>query len=163
MATIRHARPEDASAIAAIWNPVIRDTTATFNRVEKSAGEVAAAMAERTAAGNLWLVAEAPQGLVGFATYGQFRTGVGYRRTMEHTVILRANACGRGTGAALMQRLIAEAGERGVHVLVAGISGENAGAMRFHARLGFAEVGRMSEVGWKFDRWFDLVLMQKRL
>jgi L-amino acid N-acyltransferase len=163
MATIRHAEPGDASAIAAIWNPVIRDSVATFNSVERTAEEIAAMIEDTRAQGHAWLVAEEGGGLLGFATFFPFRKGVGYARTMEHTIILAPSAAGRGIGRELMETLAAEARDRGVHSLIAGISGENAAGIDFHARLGFTEVGRLPEVGWKFGRWFDLVLMQKML
>lgn len=163
MATIRHARPEDASAIAAVWNPVIRNTAATFTKVERTATDIVDMMARRAEQGHPWLVAETEGGVVGFATYAQFRDGVGYAHTMEHTIILDAAATGRGLGPRLLERLVSEARAQGVHSLIAGISGENAVAVAFHADHGFVEVGRIPEAGRKFERWFDLVLMQRLL
>lgn len=163
MATIRHAEPGDASAIAAIWNPVIRDTLVTFNSAERSIEEVAAMIADTRAQGHAWLVAVEGADLLGFASFSQFRKGVGYARTMEHSLILAPAARGRGIGRWLMEALAEEARARGVHSLIAGVSAENAAGIAFHARIGFTEVGRLPEVGWKFGGWLDLVLMQKRL
>jgi phosphinothricin acetyltransferase len=163
MATIRHAEPGDASAIAAVWNPVIRDTLITFNSVERSADEIAAMIAENRAQDHVWLVVEEDDGVFGFASYSQFRKGIGYARTMEHTVILTPQAWGRGIGRRLMDTLAGEARARGIHSLIGGVSAANAAGIDFHARIGFTEVGRLPEVGWKFGRWLDLVLMQKRL
>jgi phosphinothricin acetyltransferase len=163
MATIRHAEPGDASAIADVWNPVIRDTLITFNSVERSADEIAAMIAANRADGHAWLVVTEEGGMIGFASFSQFRKGVGYARTMEHTVILAPQAWGRGIGRRLMDALAEEARTRGMHSLIGGVSAANTPGIEFHARIGFTEVGRLPEVGWKFGRWLDLVLMQKRL
>lgn len=158
MVTIRHAVRADASAIGALWNEVIRDTAITFNPAEKSLAEVEAEIAARP----VFLIAE-EAGFLGFATFAQFRGGLGYAHTMEHTIHLGPAARGRGVGRALMAALAGEARATGAHMLVAAVSGENTRAIAFHAALGFELTGRMPEVGRKFGRWHDLVLMQKRL
>ena len=155
--TVRKARPEDAPRIAAIWNHAIRETTITFNPVEKTADEVAALTAEKT---HVW---EDAGEVLGFARYFQFRGGEGYRFTVEHTIMLHPDGHGKGGGRALMEALFADARTAGMHSMFAGCSAENAGAVRFHAKLGFAEVATLPEVGFKFGRWIDLVLMQKTL
>jgi len=156
---IRPATPADAVQVAQIWNPVIRTGTETFNSIEKTPDDVAHMIAARPCT----LVAEVDDCLIGFATYDQFRGGIGYRHTMEHTIILAPEAQGRGAGRALMDALEDHARSAGVHSLWAGVSGENAVGVAFHEKLGFEQVGILPEVGRKFDRWFDLVLLQKRL
>jgi L-amino acid N-acyltransferase len=162
-ASVRPAAPDDAVAIAGLWNPLIRDTLVTFTTAEKSPEAIAALIAERAAAGQGFLVADAPGGLAGFALYGQFRTGPGYARTMENTVILAEAAQGRGLGRALMGALEAHAAAAGVHSMIAGVSSGNPAGIAFHARLGYAEIAVLREVGYKFGRWLDLHLMQKFL
>ncbi len=159
---IRSARPDDAEAIAAIWNSVIRDSVATFNSVEKSPTEIARLVVEKRAAGHPFLVS-GKERIFGFATYGQFRSGVGYAHTMEHTIHLSPEGRGQGRGRALMAEVERRAMAGNVHSLIAGISGENLGAIGFHAAIGYREIARLPEVGQKFGRWFDLVLMQKIL
>ena len=159
---IRSARPADAEAIAAIWNSVIRSSVATFNSVEKPPEEIARLVRDKRAADLPFLVSGAGQ-IDGFATYGQFRSGIGYAHTMEHTIHLSAEARGQGRGRALMAELERRAVARGVHSLIGGISGENLGAIRFHKAIGYREIARLPEVGQKFGRWFDLVLMQRIL
>ena len=154
---IRPATPQDAPAIAAIWNKVIRETTITFNPDEKTAAEVAELTAKNC------LVWEEDSQLLGFARYFQFRGGAGYRFTAEHTILLDDAAQGRGGGRALLAALCDHARDAGLHTMFAGCSAENPGAVRFHAALGFAKVATLPEVGFKFGRWIDLVLMQKRL
>ncbi len=159
---IRPATAQDADAICAIWNPVIRDTGITFNAVVKTPDDVRAMIQEKTAQGYAFLVAEGDT-LQGLGTYGQFRGGVGYARTAEHSIILGPDTRGQGVGRALMAALEADAKAQGFHSMFAGVSGENPNAVKFHAALGYAEVATLREVGFKFNRWFDLVLMQKML
>lgn len=156
---IRDATPADAPAIAAIWNPVIRDTAITFNSVEKSDADIAAMIRGRQDDGHGFLVTEAQGKVAGFATYAQFRGGVGYARTMEHTILLSPAAHGRG----LMTALEDHARAGGALSLFAGVSAENDAGRAFHAALGFAEVAILQRVGFKFGRTMDLVLMQKFL
>ena len=156
---IRPARPEDAPAIAAIWNAVIRDTLATFTTVEKDPD----ALAAQIAAGTPWWVVCINNTVQGHATYGQFRGGPGYAHSMEHSIHLSNSASGQGLGRALMARLEDHARSAGVHVMVAGVSSENPGGLAFHHRLGYRECGRVMQAGRKWDRWLDLVLMQKIL
>ncbi len=157
--TIRAATVSDADAISSIWAPQILQTAVTFNSVAKSANDVADMIAQRP----FFSVCEAAGKVVGFVTYDQFRGGVGYAHTMEHTIILAPSAQRKGIGRALMQAAISHGRAGGVHSFVAGLSGENAAGLAFHLRLGFKQVGVLPQAGRKFGRWMDLVLMQKRL
>ena len=159
---IRPADESDAEAIAGIWNPIIRASAFTFNSVEKAEGEVREMISAKRVAGLPVLLADDGE-VVGFATYGQFRLGVGYRRTMEHTLHVLPDGRRKGIGRGLMHSLETVARDRRVHSLIAGISGENDGAIAFHKAIGYSEVARLPQVGQKFGRWFDLVLMQKLL
>lgn len=159
---IRRATPADASAIAALWNPYIRDTAVTFNAVEKTPDDVAAMIRDRDAAGHATLVAE-EAAILGFASYAQFRGGVGYATCMEHSILLAPEARGKGVGRALIQALCDHARAAGAHQMIAGVSAENPDGVAFHARMGFSEIARLREAGRKFDRFIDLVLMQKFL
>jgi len=160
---IRPAAAADAATIAAIWNPMIRDTEVTFNSVEKTAADVATMIAARQAAGHAFLLAERGGACLGFATYAQFRGGIGYARTMEHTVILAPDARGQGAGRALMAAIEDHARAGGARMIFAGVSSGNAQGVGFHAALGYEKVATLGEVGWKFGRWYDLHLMRKRL
>lgn len=159
---IRAATAADCAAIAAIWNPIIRDTAITFTNLEKTEAGLAQILAEKTAAGFPFLVA-AEGDVLGFATYGTFRNGPGYARTAEHTILLGPQARGRGVGRALMTALEDHARRRAIHSLWAGVSGENPAGRAFHSAIGYAEVAVLPQVGWKFGRWLDLVLMRKIL
>jgi phosphinothricin acetyltransferase len=108
-------------------------------------------------------VAEAEGAVCGFVTAGQFRAGPGYAYTWEHSVHVAPSAHGLGHGRALMAAIEADLSTRGAHSLIAGVAGENRDGVAFHAALGYREIARLPEVGWKFGRWHDLVLMQKML
>jgi L-amino acid N-acyltransferase len=161
--TIRPALPDDIPALLAIWNPVIRDTAVTFNAIEKTHADLAQMIADKLAAGHGFFVAEHGGAIVGFASYGQFRTGIGYAHTMEHTIVLGPNARGLGLGRGLMTAIEDHARRGGAHSIFAGVSAENAEGRAFHAAMGYAEVATLRSVGYKFGRWMDLHLMQKRL
>lgn len=160
---IRDAGEHDATAIAALWNPMIRDTAVTFNSAEKSVADVAAMIRDRQSAGHAFMMAEDDRGLLGFCTYAQFRGGVGYARTMEHTIILDARAQGKGIGRALLNAIEDHARAAGAISLFAGVSAENPAGQAFHARMGYQQVAILQRVGFKFGREMDLVLMQKFL
>ncbi len=158
--TVRPARPQDAPALLPLLNTLIRDTTVTFTNREKTADDIREDILSRGAA---FLVAEQAGQILGFASYAQFRGGPGYARSMEHSILLGEGARGKGVGRGLLTALCDHARGQGVHVMVAGVSAENAAGLAFHARMGFVETGRMAEVGFKFGRYLDLVLMQKIL
>ena len=112
------------------------------------------------------LVAEEQGEVVGVAAFGWFRDVVkwpGYRFTVENTVHVREDRWGSGVGEVLMLALIERARETGKHTMIAAIDSTNEASIRFHKRLGFVEVAHMPEVGAKFGRWLDLVLLQIRL
>jgi len=157
--TVREATKDDAQAICDFWNPQIEQTAVTFNSVLKDAAEVAEMIAKRPC----FLVFEHGGAVVGFVTYDQFRGGIGYRNTMEHTIIVALEAAGQGAGRALMQAVLEHARARQVHSLWAGVSGENPAGVAFHKAMGFTQEAILPEVGLKFGRWMDLVLLQKRL
>lgn len=160
---IRPAQTGDAGAIAALWNHIIRDTAATFNATEKPVDEVAGVIAGRQAVGRAFLVAEEAGAVLGFATYDQFRGGIGYRHSMEHTVHVAPPAQGRGLGRALMTALEDHARRADIHVMMAGVSSENPGGRAFHEALGYQLSGTVPQVGHKFGRWMDLWLLHKIL
>ena len=157
---IRTAIVADAPQIAELWNPLIDATSITFTSEKKTIDGLEAVIRAR---GDAFKVIEEGGTLQGFATFFQFRAGPGYARTMEHSIILASQAQGRGQGKKLMAALEAEARQSGVHSLWAGVSGQNPAGVAFHRKIGFDVIARLPQVGYKFDRWIDLVLMQKIL
>ncbi len=155
------ARMADAAAIARIWNPVIRDTLITFNSQEKTDQEVADYIRTRQENGYGVFVAKTDGDCVGFASYGQFRGGIGYAKTMEHTIILAPGFRGQGVGRALLARVEDHARGAGVHSIFAGVSAANPEGIAFHEKLGYQRICDLPQVGYKFGRYIDLVLLQK--
>ncbi len=153
---IRPATPADAPALGAIWNAVIRHSTAIFSSEERSEDEIAQLTAQ-----NFWVWDEGA--IQGFVRFFPFRAGNGYIHTVEHTIMLAPEAQGKGIGRRLLDHAAAEARAQGKHSLWAAVTGENAAGIAFHRACGFAEYGRLPEVGYKFGRWHDVVLMGRRL
>lgn len=160
---IRQARRADVPQIAQLWNAIIRETVITFNPQEKSDADVWRTVLSRARQGHPFLVAVQDGTVLGFATYAQFRAGLGYARSMEHSINLAPAARGLGLGRQLMAALEAHATARGMRTMVGAVTASNAASLRFHESLGYQVVGRMPQVGWKFGRFHDLVLMQKLL
>ncbi len=161
---LRAALATDAPRIRDLWNNVIENTHFTFNFTPYTTDNIEEMIAQRAREGAPFLVAQTPKSqFLGFATYGRFRAGSGYRHTAEHTVMLSPDAQRAGVGRALMAALEDHAKTHEIHVLVAGISGANPAAIAFHQALGFTQVGHMPQVGRKDQTWLDLILMQKLL
>jgi L-amino acid N-acyltransferase len=161
---IRDAGEGDIQAIAEIYNDAVAHTTAIWNDVLVDAANRAAWLADRRRAGYPVLVAvDAGDGVLGYASFGDFRPFDGYRHTVEHSVYVRHDRRGKGVGKALMAALIERARETGKHVMVAAIEAGNAGSIRLHENLGFTPVGHMKQVGAKFGQWLDLAFLQLTL
>ena len=161
---IREANSADIPTIVAIFNDVVATSTAIYRDAPTTLEERLAWFQDRVSHGYPVLIAEDDtHAVVGFASFGDFRAGTGYRHTVEHSVHVRADRRGGGVGAALMATLIERAVASGKHVMVGGVDAENAPSIRFHERLGFEQVGHLKQVGFKFNRWHDLVFLQKTL
>jgi len=162
---LRDATLKDAAAIAAIYGEHVLHGTASFELTAPDEGEMRRRMAAILADGYPWIVAyDALEVVVGFAYAGPYRPRPAYRYTVEDSVYLAPHAQRRGVGSALLGALIERCGARGHRQMVAVIGdAANAGSIALHARAGFADAGRLAHVGWKFDRWLDVVLMQRAL
>jgi phosphinothricin acetyltransferase len=161
---IEDATDADLPAVLAIYNDVIRTSTAIYREEPATLEERQAWNETRKKNGYPLLVARTDDAAVaGFATFGDFRAWPGYRFTVEHSVHVADGLRGRGTGTALMRVLLERGAILGKHVMVAGVDADNTGSIRMHERLGFEQTGRLKQVGWKFDRWLDLVFMQRWL
>lgn len=163
---MREAEATDLPAITEIHNALLATTAIEWTDTPHTVDERGAWLARQQAAGYPVLVAVDAGDVAGWASYGDFRDIVkwpGYRFTAELTIHVRDTHWRRGVGRLLIDALVTHARSRGKHVLIAAVDGENDASIRFHERLGFAEVARVPEVGAKFDRWLDLVLLARRL
>jgi len=161
--SIRDAEEGDLPGILAIYNDVVATTAAIYADEPSTLAERQEWWAARRIRDFPVLVALDEKGVAGFSSFGDFRSFPNYRHTVEHSVHVRQDARGRGIGAALVAALFPRALALQKHVMVGGIDAENTASLRMHERLGFERVAYMPEVGHKFGRWLDLVLVQKRL
>jgi phosphinothricin acetyltransferase len=160
---IRDAQDDHLPGILAIYNEVLLTSTAIYRDEPVTLDDRRDWWRARQAQGQPVLVALDETGVVGFASFGDFRAWPGYRFTVEHTVHIRSDRRGQGVGSALMRPLIARATAMGKHIMIAGVDAENDASLRFHERLGFTRVAHFREVGFKFGRWLDLVFLQRTL
>jgi phosphinothricin acetyltransferase len=147
--------------ILAIYNEVIRNTTAVYSDEEVTLENRERWFDAKGAQGFPVLVATDSSGVVGFGTFGEFRPWPCYRASVEHSVHVRADFRRRGVGRALVEALIDAAAAMQKHVMIAGIDAENVNSISLHESLGFEVVGHFREVGRKFGRWLDLKFMQR--
>jgi phosphinothricin acetyltransferase len=161
---IRAATEFDLPAILAIYNEVIATTTAVYSDQAVTLSNRHTWWQDRCAAGYPVLVAVGTNAdVLGFASFGDFRSWPGYRHTVEHSVHVRVGERGRGVGTALVSALFPLAADLNKHVMIAGVDAANTGSLRMHERLGFERVAHFREVARKFDRWLDLVFLQRYL
>jgi len=147
--------------ILAIYNEVIRNTTAVYSDTEVTLADREVWFDAKRRQGFPILVASDASGVLGFGTYGDFRAWPCYRHSVEHTVHVRADSRRRGIGRALVLALKDAAVGAGKHVMIAGIDAQNVTSIALHESLGFKVVGHFHEVGFKFGRWLDLKFMQR--
>ena len=161
---VRDATEADLPTITSLFNALIPTTTVAWREHLADADEIAAWWSTQQEQGSPVLVADTGGEVVGYVTWAWFRGGPrfpGYRTTRELTIHVDQRHHGRGVGRALITGLVDRARAQGVHVLVAGVDAANDASVEFHRRLGFEPVATMPEVGRKFDRWLDLVLLQR--
>jgi phosphinothricin acetyltransferase len=157
---VDNAIRQDLPQILAIYNEVIRNSTAVYSEEELTPARGEAWFDSKAGNGFPLIVARDASGIAGFGTFGEFRAWPCYRQTVEHSVHVRADRRGQGLGRALVVELLARAAAGAKHVMIAGIDADNAVSIGLHHSLGFTNVGHFHEVGFKFGRWLDLVFME---
>lgn len=161
---VRPSRPSDVAAIGAIYAHAVRHGTGTFEVEAPTDDEIARRRDEVLTRGWPWLVAEARGDVVGYAYAAPFRPRPAYRFCVEDSIYLRPDAAGRGIGRILLAELLARCAAGGARQALAVIGDSaNAASVALHRALGFEPCGTLAAVGWKFDRWLDVVLMQRPL
>jgi L-amino acid N-acyltransferase YncA len=161
---IRAAVAADLSAITEIYEHAVRFGTATFELEPPDRAEMTRRFESLVNGGFPYLVAAQDGGPVGYAYAGPYRPRPAYRFTVENSVYLAPSVQHRGIGTALLRRLIAEAEARGYRQMIAVIGDSaNAGSIGVHSKTGFGMIGTHPNVGFKFGRWLDTVMMQRAL
>lgn len=162
--TIRAARAGDAAGIAAVFATYVTASVATFETVPPAPERWAERIASLQDAGMPFLVMTSPDEVIGYAYAAQWRTQSAYRHTVETTIYLGSGHTGRGYGKLLLDALLARCRESGMRQAIAVIADTgNAASIALHRSAGFDEVGRLTAVGHKHDRWIDTVLLQRAL
>jgi phosphinothricin acetyltransferase len=162
---IRPATAADIGAITAIYGHHVRHGTGTFELEAPDEAEMARRRETVVGAGWPWLVAvDGGHAVIGYAYANPFRPRGAYRFCVEDSIYLADHVRGRGVGRSLLAELMGRCEALGARQMVAVIGDSaNAASIELHRRLGFTPAGLLSSAGWKFDRWLDVVLMQRAL
>jgi L-amino acid N-acyltransferase YncA len=162
MTTIRPAIDSDLSAIAEIYAHHVLHGTGTFETSPPDMAEMVMRRADVLSKNLPYLVAVEKDIVIGFAYCNWFKPRPAYRFSAEDSVYLTPSAAGRGVGKLLLTELIAQAERSGVRKLIAVIGdSQNASSIALHRACGFQAVGVLTACGWKFERWLDVVLMER--
>lgn len=157
---VRKATREDVPEINAIYNDAVLTTTASYD-YEPRPLEYRMAWYEEHLKHNLAMwVAEEGGKVIGWSSLNKYHDRFGYRFTSENSIYIAGPYRGRGIGALLLQPLITSAEDRGFHAIIAVIDAQNEASVRLHRKFGFEIVGTFKQVGYKFDRWLDVVYME---
>jgi len=164
MTTIRPSRDSDLVAITAIYAHHVLSGTGTFEIDPPTLQDMSGRRADVLQKGLPYLVMENAGEVAGFAYCNWFKPRPAYRFSAEDSIYLAPQATGNGWGRALLAELAAQAQRVGVRKLIAVIGDtNNHGSIGVHKVCGFSHVGVLRSCGWKFDRWLDVVLMERML
>ena len=161
---IRPATEADLAAVTEIYDHAVSHGTATFELTPPDLAEMTRRFKALSDAGFPYFVAALEGRVIGYAYAGPYRPRPAYRFTVENSVYLAPAIHRRGIGTQLLQRLIADCEARGYRQMIAVIGDSaNAGSIGVHSRNGFTMIGTHPNVGFKFGRWLDTVMMQRPL
>ena len=164
MPLIRPSTDHDIAAITRIYAHHVLHGTGTFETTPPTEADMLTRRADVLSKGLPWLVLEDGGNVIGFAYGNWFKPRPAYRFSVEDSIYLAPEAAGKGLGRALLAELLAKLQAGGVRKVMAVIGdSSNAGSVGVHAALGFERVVVVKSCGWKFDRWLDIVLMEKSL
>lgn len=159
---IRHGQLRDAEPIAEILNHYIEHTTATFMIDKVTVADRMDWIKNRKPQHPLW-VAERQGRAIGWAALSDHRPRPGFEGTAENSIYLHPNYRRQGLGLKLLNRVIEDAYQHGLHTLVAGVCTEQEPSMRLHEKAGYVRVGHYREIARKYNRWLDVVFLQRML
>jgi phosphinothricin acetyltransferase len=161
-ATVRPASEADLPAILEITNEQVLNGTATFD-LEPRSMEQQLEWVKQFSGPYVLLVAEDAGEVVAWGCLHPYGGKPGYRFTTENSVYIREGRRRQGLGRLMLAALVNAAKENGFHTVIARITTDNKASIALHSQLGFREVGREKEVGYKFERWLDVAVMQLML
>ena len=161
--SLRAAQVSDAEAIAVIYNYEVETSTATFDLVPRSIEAQREWITVRSGAFSALVADDSAAGVIGFAALSTYRDRAGYRTTVENSVYVHRDYQRRGIGRLLLGALLETARDSGFHTVIARIDSQSSGSLALHESLGFVTVGIERQIGRKFGRWLDSVIMQKML
>jgi L-amino acid N-acyltransferase YncA len=161
---IRPSTPGDLPAITAIYGWNVTNGTGTFELEAPDLAEMSRRRDDVLSKGLPWLVGEREGKVLGYAYANHFRPRKAYRFCLEDSIYLADDARGQGVGRLLLAELLSQCEARGARQMLAVIGdSNNAGSIGVHKALGFEQTGLIKSAGWKFDRWLDVVMMQRAL
>jgi phosphinothricin acetyltransferase len=160
---LRSATPDDAEATRLIYNLEVETSTVTFDLRPRSAAEQRAWLAERSGALTALVAVDDEGEVAGFASISPFRDRPGYSTSVEDSVYVHRSHQGQGVGRLLLGGIVEAARASGFHAVFARIVAGHDASIALHAGRGFEVVGTEREVGRKFGRWLDVVVMEKLL
>jgi phosphinothricin acetyltransferase len=162
---ITDATENDLPDVLALYRHYVRNSVVTFDEKPPTLAQYRSKFRHLQKLGYPFRVVRAPEGtLLGYAYVFPFREKSAYRKTVESSIYLGPAATGRGLGTTLLADLIEACTKAGLKEMIAVISDQGAEAsLALHQRFGFVETGRMGKVGFKFERWIGIILMQKSL
>ena len=161
---IRPSTIDDLPAITAVYAQAVLHGTGTFELAPPDQPEMARRRDDVLSKGLPWLVAQAQGQVLGYAYASHFRPRRAYRFCLEDSIYLHPDARGQGVGRILLAELLGRCEAAGARQMLAVIGdAANAGSIGVHAALGFEHTGVLKASGWKFNRWLDVVLMQRGL
>jgi phosphinothricin acetyltransferase len=164
MIKIRASQTTDIGAITTIYRHHVLYGTGTFEIDPPSAEDMESRRQDVLSKGLPYLVMEDATGVIGFAYCNWFKPRPAYRFSAEDSIYVAPSVHGRGLGRLLLCELIAQAERAGVRKLIAVIGdSSNLGSIGVHRSCGFQPVGTLANCGWKFDRWLDVVMMDREL
>ena len=161
--SVRPATDGDAEALRAIYNPEVLESTVTFDLVPRTLDDQLAWQQARSGAHVVLVAVDGSDEVVGFGSLSPYKERPAYSTTVEDSVYVRRDQQGRGVGRLLLQELVAIATAHGFHAMMARIVGDHEASIALHRALGFEMVGTEREVGRKFGRWLDVIVMQRLL
>lgn len=158
---LRAATVDDAEAIRSIYNVEVETSTVTFDLVARTVEEQRHWISDRSGAHAVIVAVDGRGDVVGFGSLSPYKQRPAYSTTVEDSVYVHRDHQGEGVGRAVLSELVRLADAHGFHAMIARVVDGNPTSIGLHSSLGFHVVGREREVGRKFGRWLDVVVMER--